>query len=47
MGLRKDLQLYKYQLDAVRWMKSVEDNSGLGIFIIILLFTYNLIIYLL
>lgn len=30
MGLAKSVKLYKYQLDAVNWMKSVEEDSKIG-----------------
>jgi hypothetical protein len=30
MGLTKSHKLYKYQLDVVNWMKSVEDDVAVG-----------------
>ena len=30
IGLAKSVSLYKYQLDAVNWMKSVEEDIGVG-----------------
>jgi hypothetical protein len=31
-GLRAGLNLYKYQLDAISWMKSIEDDEEIGLF---------------
>jgi hypothetical protein len=31
MGLAKSVSLYKYQLDAVNWMKSVEADAKVGV----------------
>lgn len=30
LGLAKSVKLYKYQLDAVNWMKSVEEDAQVG-----------------
>lgn len=30
-GFKPGIKLYKYQLDAITWMKSIEDNQHIGI----------------